>query len=73
MNLIVTNNTKINFSKTNQKFNKWIKLFFINKLELEYKNISHKIIAEEYIENYNNDILDYKLWCDNGEYEYIMV
>ena len=46
---------------------------FINGLELEYKNISPKIIAEEYIENYNNDIYDYKLWCYNGECEYIMV
>lgn len=69
MNLIVTNKTQINFFKAKQKFNKWMNtnFAFINGLELEYKNISHKIIAEEYIENYNNDIFDYKLWCYNGE------
>ena len=75
MNLIVTNKKKINFFKAKQKFNKWMNtnFAFINGLELEYKNISRKIIAEEYIENYNNDIYDYKLWCYNGECEYIMV
>ena len=75
MNLIVNDKTKINFFKAKQKFNKWMNtnFDFINGLELEYKNISRKIIAEEYIENYNNDIFDYKLWCYNGECEYIMV
>ena len=75
MNLIVTNKTKINFIKAKQNFNKWMNInyAFVNGLELEYKNISRKIIAEEYIENYNNEILDYKLWCFNGECEYIVV
>ncbi len=31
---------------------------FVNGLELEYKNISHKIIAEEYIENINGNVLE---------------
>ena len=75
MNLIVTNKSEINFTKAKHNFNKWMNtnFAFVNGLELEYKNISRKIIAEEYIENYNNDIYDYKLWCYNGECEYIMV
>ena len=75
MNLIVTNKTKINFTKAKQTFDNWMNtnFAFVNGLELEYKNISRKIIAEEYIENYNNDIYDYKLWCYNGECDYIMV
>ena len=36
-----------------------------------YNNISLKILAEEYIENFNNDLYDYKLWCFNGEVKYI--
>ena len=74
MNLIVTNKKKINFRKAKQNFNKWMNFnFAFVGLELEYKNISRKIIAEEYIENYNNDVFDYKLWCYNGECDYIMV
>ena len=75
MNLIVTNKTQINFTEAKQNFRRWMNtnFAFVNGLELEYKNISRKIIAEEYIENYNNDVYDYKLWCYDGECEYIMV
>ena len=75
MNLIVTNKSKINMKIAKKKFNKWMNtnFAFVNGLELEYKNISHKIIAEEYIENINGDVFDYKLWCFNGICDYIMV
>ena len=75
MNLIVTNKSNINMEIEKKKFNNWmdINFAFVNGLELEYKNISRKIIAEEYIENINGDIFDYKLWCFNGICDYIMV
>lgn len=46
---------------------------FIYGLELQYKNIKKKIIAEEYIENNENNINDYKLWCFEGKVDTIMV
>jgi hypothetical protein len=75
MNLIVKNKSKIKIEKAQKKFTKWMKtnFAFVNGLELEYKNISRKIIAEEYIENINGDVFDYKLWCFNGICDYIMV
>lgn len=36
-----------------------------------YNNVPLKILAEEYIENFDNDLYDYKLWCFNGEVKYI--
>ena len=35
-------------------------------------NIKPKIIAEQYLENDNNDLYDYKVFCFNGKAESIM-
>ena len=41
-------------------------------LELHYLNIPPKIIAEEYLENGNNDLYDYKVFCFDGKAKHIM-
>ena len=58
-----------------KKINYWIKInfAFYNGLEVQYKNINRKIIAEEYIENNDNNINDYIIWCFDGKIEVIMV
>ena len=75
MNIIVLDKNKFNISKAKKNFDFWMKInyAFYNGLELQYKNIKRKIIAEEYIENYDNNINDYKIWCFNGKIEMIMV
>ena len=40
-------------------------------LELQYRNIHPKIIAEEFISNSSNNLYDYKVYCFNGRPEYI--
>jgi len=39
---------------------------FVHGFELQYKNISPKIVAEEYLENDNHSLDDYKIFCFNG-------
>lgn len=40
-------------------------------MEPQYKNIKPRIIAEEYLENDDHDLYDYKIWCFGGEPKYI--
>ena len=38
---------------------------------MHYSDIPRKIIAEKYIENSDNDLYDYKVWCFNGKAHYV--
>lgn len=75
MNIIVLDKNKFNINEAEKKINHWMKInyAFFYGLELQYKNINRKIIAEEYIENDNNNINDYKIWCFDGKVDTIMV
>ena len=56
------------------KFDWWMRdnFAFRNGLELHYRDIKPKIIAEKYIQNGSNDLYDYKVFCFNGKAESIM-
>ena len=41
--------------------------FYLVSREKAYRNIPHRIIAEEYIEDDNGTLKDYKFFCFNGE------
>ena len=73
-NIIVEDKSKLNITDARNKMNKWIKknYAFYNGFELQYLNIKPKIIAEEYLENDNGDINDYKVFCFDGKAESIM-
>ena len=40
---------------------------------MHYKNIQPKIIAEEYLENIDGEVYDYKIFCFNGKAKYIQI
>lgn len=67
-NIIVKDKSSFNIEHGKQEMNKWMDLdyAFVFGLELHYKNMTPKIIAEQYIENMN-DLLDYKVLCFHGE------
>lgn len=73
-NIIVKDKSKFNIEEARKKFNNWMKLNFAFRvgLELQYMNIKPKIIAEKYLENGNEDLYDYKVFCFNGKAESIM-
>ena len=73
-NVIVKDKKSLDIQETKKKFNKWMNTnyAFINGFELQYMNIRPKIIAEAYLENGNNDLYDYKVFCFNGKAESIV-
>jgi hypothetical protein len=74
-NLIVKNKKDICFKQTGRLLIKWQKKNFYNKgKEWSYKNLEPLIIAEKYLEDSKNEIInDYKFFCFNGEIKFIQV
>jgi hypothetical protein len=74
MNKIIKDKKNINIAKLRNYFNIQMKtnFGFIN-YELQYVNVSRKIIIEEYMENKNGDLNDYRIFCFNGKPHYIIV
>lgn len=71
-NIVINNN--FNKSEARRYFEQWMNMnfAFMHGFELQYKNIHPRIIAEEYLENKNGDLYDYKFWCFHGKVQFIM-
>lgn len=73
--LLVKDKGKINQESIRAKFNAWLHIpFGIVSAEPHYENVEPRIIAEELLKNEQEDIsssiVDYKIWCFNGEPKY---
>ncbi|MEI0608287.1 ATP-grasp fold amidoligase family protein, partial [Brachyspira pulli] len=75
--IIVRDKTKINIEETKNKLKYWMQpfcnLYYYYSFEWQYKYIPPKIICEKYIEQSNNQVYDYKVFCFNGKGRYIQV
>lgn len=70
MNILVKDKSKLNIKKTIKKLNDWMKLDYatVNGMyENHYSLIERKIIAEEFIQEMDGNLHDYKFHCFNGE------
>lgn len=47
--------------------------YWKQNVELQYKDVPKEIIAEKYLDNYGEDICDYKLYCFNGSAKLVYV
>lgn len=73
-NIIVEDKTKLDKAEVNSKLNKWLnENYALFGGELHYYNIKRKILIEEYKESIDNDLVDYKFWCFNGEPKYFSI
>lgn len=73
MNLIVKDKNSLDIPKAKKKMRRWLRENFAwNFMELQYANIPPKIIAEEFLQNADGDLPDYKVWCFDGKARYIM-
>lgn len=75
-NIIVKDKTQLNYNDIIEKLRNWLFPFenhYYYNFEWQYKNIIPKIICEKYIEQINNQLYDYKVFCFNGEPKYIQV
>lgn len=75
MNVVVLDKYTHDWESTKQKFDLWLaqNFAFTNVLELQYKDIQPKIIAEQYIETKGGDLYDYKIHCFNGVPTYLQI
>ena len=73
-NIIVSDKDKLDVEDAKNKLTKWMNTNFAYSagLELHYKRIKPLIIAEQYIENIDGEVNDYKVFCFNGKAKYIM-
>ena len=75
-NIIVKDKSKLDIINTIEKLKYWLEPFsnhYYNSYEWAYKNIKPKIICEKYIEQIDGNLVDYKVFCFNGEAKYIQV
>lgn len=73
-NIICKDKSKLNIENTKMKLNKWLSEDYAEiKKEYQYKNIKRKIICEEFVNDENGQLLDYKFFCFNGKAEFIKV
>lgn len=72
-NYLVNNKSELNFTFVKNKFDQWMKtnFAFVAGFELQYLNIKPRIIAEEYNENSEGELYDYKVYCFDGRVESI--
>jgi hypothetical protein len=74
-NIIVKDKSRLNKKLARRKFEYWQSKnqAYMNALELHYRDIPMKIIAEQYMEDESGQLRDYKILCFNGEPAYIWV
>jgi len=68
-NEIVEDKTTHDFQKSKENFDKWLKknFAFNGDLQLHYRDISPKIVAEEFIEDADGELKEYKFFCFDGK------
>ena len=71
-NIIIKDKNEINEREIVEKLEYWRHInFAYYSLELQYRKIKPLIICEKYLENINDDLYDYKVYCFHGKPEYI--
>lgn len=74
-NIIIKDKSKIDKAQIKKQINQWLKTNYAFQagLELHYKDIKPKIIIEQYMEDENGELRDYKYTCINGKPEFIWI
>ena len=74
-NMIVKDKSSFDRNEAKKKFDKWMKtnFAFYAGLELQYNDIRPKIIAEQYLEQIDQNLYDYKISVFHGEPKIIWV
>ena len=73
-NIIVPDKAKFDRADAKRKFDTWMQLnyaYMMGGLELQYRDIKPRILAEQYLENEGGELYDYKFFCFDGKVHYI--
>ena len=72
--IICKDKATFDFSSAKKKLDKHLSInYYYPSREWPYKNIKPRIIAEQYIEEDNKELHDYKFFCFNGNVKYVQV
>ncbi len=75
-NIICKDKSTLDISEAKKQLQQWMEpksnLYFTH-LEWGYKNIQPKIICEQYIEQFDKNLLDYKFICFNGQPYFVWI
>ena len=73
MNILIDDKNNIDITNIRNIAKGWLNrnFAFIFGLELHYMNIKPRIIAEQYVDNKDGDLYDYKAYCFDGRVESI--
>ena len=75
-NIIVKDKAKLDIEETKTKLREWLSPHsnhYYYSFEWSYKNIKPKIIAEQFIQQLNNDLYDYKFFSYRGKVKNLFV
>lgn len=73
-NIIVKDKDTLNWKKAKVQLKKWMKQnYYAKSRELIYKDIQPRIIAEKYLSQLAEGVIDYKFYCFHGKPEYVLV
>ena len=68
MNAIVKDKSTADMNAIIEKANQWLKTnYAFNEFEMHYNDIPRRLIVEQYMENKDGDLPDYKFWCFDGK------
>ena len=75
MNAIVKDKRSTDLEAIRREANTWLhtNFAFSYGYELQYNDIPRRIIVEEYMENEDGDMPDYKFWCFDGKVRFIQL
>lgn len=74
MNMIIKDKAQFNIADAAIKWKRWMKMnFAYTEYEMQYRDVVQKVIAEEYIEEIDGGLLDYKFHCINGKVYFCQV
>lgn len=75
-NIICKDKSTLNIEDAKNKLKQWMQphsnIYYLS-LEWGYKNIQPKILCEQYIEQLDNNLLDYKFICFNGQPQFVWI
>lgn len=72
--IICKGKENFNYEKAKEKINNQLNHdFYRHAIEWPYKNVKRRIIAEKYMENGGQGLVDYKFYCFNGNPEFLYI
>jgi hypothetical protein len=70
--IIVTDKSKLDIASARKTISSWVKPWWRDSWG-GYEFVRPRILIEEYIEQKDGQVYDYKFWCFNGEPKYVYV